>query len=328
MNRLKTELYLILCLVLLLTGCKQFPDDEFYTISIPPEKTHQIETLELKESKAEEDTLLDVNEAPTAELKLTLEECRAMTLENNLDLKVQLINPAIAAQQVSEQEAQFEAAFSTDVSFQKTDTPNASTINLSGSKADSTRTDIGVQMPLRTGGTLTFDLVGTRRETNSNFSIFNPEFSDNFSLSISQPLLRNAGTRANTNAIRIAEYNRQITDARTKLEVIRVIADADRVYWRLYAARKDLEVRKQQYDLAVALLEQARRFVQAGDKAQIEITRSEAGAAERLEAIIVAENDVRERQRELKRHCSVSHDGRGRAAAGEETNYRDSFGQH
>ena len=301
MNRLKTELYLILCLVLLLTGCKQFPDDEFYTISIPPEKTHQIETLELKESKAEEDTLLDVNEAPTAELKLTLEECRAMTLENNLDLKVQLINPAIAAQQVSEQEAQFEAAFSTDVSFQKTDTPNASTINLSGSKADSTRTDIGVQMPLRTGGTLTFDLVGTRRETNSNFSIFNPEFSDNFSLSISQPLLRNAGTRANTNAIRIAEYNRQITDARTKLEVIRVIADADRVYWRLYAARKDLEVRKQQYDLAVALLEQARRFVQAGDKAQIEITRSEAGAAERLEAIIVAENDVRERQRELKR---------------------------
>ena len=60
------------------------------------------------------------------------------------------------------------------------------------------------------------------------------------SLSISHPLLRNAGNRANTYAIRIAEYERQITYARTKLEVIRVIADVDRVYWRLYAARNAL----------------------------------------------------------------------------------------
>jgi len=82
--------------------------------------------------------------------------------------------------------------------------------------------------------------------------------------------------------------------------VIRIITLADKVYWRLYAARRELDVRKQQYDLAEALLEQARRFVDAGEKPQVEIIRAEAGVAQQLEAIIVAENNLRNRERELK----------------------------
>jgi outer membrane protein TolC len=119
-------------------------------------------------------------------------------------------------------------------------------------------------------------------------------------LSISQPLLRNAGIRTNTHTIRIAEYNKSITDARTKLEVIRVIAAMDRVYWRLYAAIKQLEVRKQQYDLSNEQLERAKRFVNAGTHAQIEVKRAEAALAQSLESIIFAENNLRNRQREMK----------------------------
>ncbi len=289
---------MLLCTIL--TGCEQFPGDEqFYKIKIAPEKLQQIETLELQEAKAEESNRPDVNEALPKELELTLEQCRALTLENNLDLKVQLISPAIAAKKVSEQEAAFEAAFFSNMSYAKTDTPVST--RLDSSKVDSSAMDLGVRVPLRTGGTVTFDLADYRIKTNNEFSILNPAYYSDLSVSISQPLLRGAGKRANTHAIRIAEYERQITDARTKLELIRVISAVDRVYWRLYAARKELEVRKQQYDLAEALLEQARRFVAAGDKAQVEIIRTEAGVAQRLEAIIIAENNVRDRERELKR---------------------------
>jgi len=290
--------------LVLLTGCEPFPGDEkFYEIKIAPEKLQQVETLELKEAQVEESTRPDVNESPPEELELTLVQCRALTLENNLDLKVQLISPAIAAERVDEEQAAFESAFFSNMSYAKTDRPDTST-KLAGRTVDSSSIDLGVQVPLRTGGTVTFDLADNRVKTDEEFAgfsdTFNPLYSSNLSFSISQPLLRGAGNRANTHAIRIAEYERQITDARTKLEVIRVIAAADRVYWRLYAARKELEVRKQQYDLAEALLEQARRFVDAGDKAQVEIIRTEAGVAQRLEAIIVAENNLRNRERELK----------------------------
>ncbi len=294
--------------LIILTGCEQFSGEgDSYQIRIAPEKTRQIETLELQEAREEEKTpadVNDVNEVPPKELELTLEQCRALTLENNLDLKVQLINPAIAAERISEQEAAFEAAFFSNMTYAKTDTPVATTLDIAGSQVDYSYADLGVRVPLRTGGTITFDLADSRTKTDSMWSTFNPSYNSDFSVSISQPLLRGAGNRANTYGIRIAKYDRQITNALTKLEVIRVIADADRVYWRLYAARKELEVRKQQYDLADLLYKQAGRFVAAGEKSQIEITRTEAGVAQRLEAIILAENNVRDRERDLKRRLN------------------------
>ena len=282
-------------------GCQQFPADEkFYETQIPSQKTRQIETLDLEKISAKEKAPAEANEVPPTELELTLEDCRALALSNNLGLKVQLISPAIAAKRVSEEEAKFESAFFSNITYTKTDTPEATTFDISGSKVDYSYTDLGVRVPLRTGGIVTFDLADRRTKTDSTYPTFNPSYSSNLSVSISQPLLRNAGKRANTHSIRIVKYDRQITDARTKLEVIRVIAAADRVYWRLDATRRELDVRKKQYDLAQAQLEQARRFVDSGEKAQVEIVRAEAGVAERLEAIIVAENSVRDRERELK----------------------------
>jgi len=92
-------------------------------------------------------------------------------LENNLDLKVQLISPAIAAERVSEQEAAFEAAFFSNMTYAKSDTPVASLIDISGSKVDYSYMDLGVSMPLRTGGTVTFDLADNRIKTDSIYSL-------------------------------------------------------------------------------------------------------------------------------------------------------------
>jgi outer membrane protein TolC len=128
-----------------------------------------------------------------------------------------------------------------------------------------------------------------------------PAYNDTFTASLSQPLLRNAGQWVSMYSIRLATYARDITDTRTRLEVIAVLAGLDRVYWRLYAARRELELREQQYQLAQVQLERARRLVAAQQRAQVEIIRAEAGVAEQLEAIIIAENAVRDRERELKR---------------------------
>lgn len=305
--RLSSIKMCVLCLMIsvlcLISGCDLFSKKDPYALQIPPERFRKVETLELKEAKPEEQVrdINDVNEPPAKELELRLEQCRALTLENNLELKVQLISPAIAAERVSEEEARFESVFFSNVSYDKTDTPSSTT--LVGTERENSNTDLGVRVPLRTGGTITFDYVSARSKTNLDpgFVTLNPSYNAVSVLSLSHPLLRNAGKRVNTYGIRIAEYERQITDARTKLEVIRVIAAVDRVYWRLYAARRELEVRKQQYDLAEALYQQALRFVDAGDKPQVEVIRTEAGVAQQLEAIITAENNVRDRERDLKR---------------------------
>ena len=294
----------LIVVALLLTtaaGCARLrKKDRFGEFKVPREKLRQIETLDLKDMKAEVAAPAEPNAAPP-ELTLTLEDARALALQHNLDLKVQLLAPTIAAEAVNAEEAKFEWAFFSNATFAKTDRPQATDISLVGSQGDYSGVDLGVQMPLRTGGTVTFDLADNRTKTDFTGRSFNPSYENDFTLSISQPLLRNAGNRVNMHSIRIARYDAQITDATTKLNVISVIAAADRVYWNLYAARRVLEVRKQQYELAEAQLERARRFVEAGQNPQVDLIRAEAGLAGQLATIIAAENRVRDRQRDLKR---------------------------
>jgi hypothetical protein len=123
---------------LLFSGCEQYGgSEEFYEIQVEEDKLRQIEVLDLEQMEDELQEVPEVNEAAVKELELTLEESRALALENNLRLKVQLINPVIASEQVSEQEAKFEAVFSSNINYNKTDTPISTT--LAGSTVDSSR---------------------------------------------------------------------------------------------------------------------------------------------------------------------------------------------
>src|SRR4030042_1146809 len=114
-----------------LAGCEEFAnEEEFYTIKTQPQQTRQIQTLKL-EPKADANKFVDVNKPVEVnkpaqrEVRLSIEQCRAMTLTNNLDLKVQLISPAIAAQRVSEEEAKFESLFFSNLSYSDTKQPGS-----------------------------------------------------------------------------------------------------------------------------------------------------------------------------------------------------------
>lgn len=232
-------------------------------------------------------------------VSLTLEQVRAAALANNLDLRIVLIDPVISAQRITEEQAKFEAVFRPRAGYRENDDP---TFDVTASnQQDSVFAGAGVDIPLRSGGRVSVDLFESRSETSNPFFTLNTAYNADFTVSVSQPLLRGAGRRASTYSIRVAAYQDQITQARTKLEVIRQLATADRAYWLLDAARRALEVAQQQYELATEQLARARRRAGAGDIAEIEVIRAEAGLAERLEAIIVAENAVLQQQRTVKR---------------------------
>ena len=279
-------------------------ESRYVTLDVPAERLRTIDTLDLKEMSVPEAAAPG---APTplaegissTEAMLTLEECRAIALENNLELKVVLVEPTISAENVTQEEARFESSLFSNLRYAITDTPTASALESSQTKL--TSGELGVNIPLRTGGMITFDVPTSKFTTSSAFATLPTSYGSTFSASITQPLLRGAWDKYNTYGIRIARYGRQIGEAQTKLEVMRIIAAIDKVYWQLYAAQRELEVRRNEYDLAVAQLERAKRLVQAGKSTEVEIVRAETGVAEKLESIILAENVARLRERDLKR---------------------------
>jgi outer membrane protein TolC len=231
-------------------------------------------------------------------------------LANNLDLRVQLFDPTIASEALRAERAKFESVFTADANYAVNNSPTA-TPGIAGTQSNNLRLDPGIRIPLITGGEITVDApqnrnvsnnpavnLGNGQQQGSTDSVF---YTSDINASISLPLMRGFGVAPNAQSIRIAFYESQAAQARTKLEVIRVLTDAEKTYWLLYAARRELEVRKKQYDLAVAQLDRARRQVKAGTLPEVEITRAESGVSDTVEQIILADNNLRQQQRDLKR---------------------------
>ncbi|MHC5115068.1 MAG: TolC family protein [Planctomycetota bacterium] len=288
-----------------------FDTNDFMTWSPPDELVHEIDAIRLEdrslatpvtiadETDELEDLEIDMPE-PAETLDLALADVRAAALENNLDLKVQLVNPTLSQYDVDAEEAKFEAVFTASARRTLIDSPTA-TPTLEGSQTETDAYAVGLRVPLRTGGTASVDFPFTRFDSNFALSLAPQTFDTNLRFSISQPLLRGAGNRTNTHSIRVVKRQHQITEARTKLEAIRILANADRAYWRLYAAQREVDVRHQQYELAITQLERAQRQVDAGAAPQIEVLRAQSGVAQRVEAIIISQNLVKLRTRDLKR---------------------------
>ena len=285
-------------------GCLLFPSDRDLhgRMVVPQEKLHQVAPLQLSKANEQKRPIIDMNETPAETLELTLEQCRAMALQNNLELQATLVDPTIAAEQVKEQRAMFEATFTGSASKTTSDSPSINFLSqIEGTQEERENLSAGLNQPLVSGGTALLSLFDYKRETDATGSLFNPFYGAGSQFSFTQPLLRDAGARTVTYGIRLANIGRQITDAQTKLAVISILSNLDRAYWRLYATGRELEVRKEQYELAQKQLERAQRLVDRGQRAQVEVLRAQAGIADRMEAIIIAENTLRDRQRVLKR---------------------------
>lgn len=298
-----------------LAGCSNpfGPEPGDYGMVVPVERLRSVGTLTLSDYTApggEDVTYRRLADDPLGDpyanlekLPVTIEQCRAWTIENNLDLQVALVDPTIQRERQSEEEAKFESTFFVDTNYFDQDAPTST--ELEGSQVNRFDLTPGVEIPLRSGGTAVVSFPTDRTETNNQFSTLDPAYTTDLRFSISQPLLRGAGRRANTHSIRVQALESQITEARAKLEIIRTLTEVERAYWLYYAAKEALAVTQQQYELAMEQLERARRRVRAQVAPEVEIIRAEDGVASRLEDIIQADNAARQTMRNLKRIIHV-----------------------
>lgn len=240
---------------------------------------------------------------PEESRTIGIAEVRRAVIEGNLDLGTELISPEIARANLGAEEAKFESTLFAGY------TRNDQGVITNLEQGEPTSSDeflAGIRLPLASGGTITVDTLATQSDLGSGFPGGQvAPWESNLRFSISQPLLRGAGA-VNTASIRIAKWNRDLADARLKLATIRILADADKAYWRLYEAWRELEVRKSQYERATSQLERAQRRLDAGDAPEIDVIRARSGVGSTLESIIRADASLRQRQRALKRLMNLA----------------------
>jgi outer membrane protein len=250
----------------------------------------------VEQAERELPAVLSRRAPPPERMTLSVPEVRQAALQNNLGLKVELYRPAIENERLAKEQAKFEpSAFLRGSAGENDPPPTVSpfteTLTSSG--------ELGLRLPLRTGGSTSVSL------RTSGTNIDRPGTPNNYDSTLAfvftQPLLRGGGVDVNEASITIVELQQSQQLARTKAASIRILAAADSAYWRHYSNERTLEVRFKQYEQALEQERQARRLSEAGALAAIEVTRAKLGVSRRIESIIVAENERRETERELKR---------------------------
>jgi outer membrane protein TolC len=240
-------------------------------------------------------------EKKTKELHLSLQDCIAAALENNLDLAVQVYNPELADIEITLAKEFFMPRFSLGYNLRRTKQP--STWWIEGVKpveSDSDNYSFGINHQLPTGGYYTLTLTGFSEDTTRAFQSVNPYYSSTLRFEFTQPLLKNFGFKISRRQILIAQNNYQKSLKQLKSSLIDLVYRVEEAYWNYVYSIENLKVRQKALEWARQLLEKTKREVEVGTKAPIEILSAEAEVASREADILQAEANVKNAEDLLK----------------------------
>jgi outer membrane protein TolC len=233
--------------------------------------------------------------------RLSLDEAIALALGHNLRLAAEKINPRRAQAVVVEREAIFDPVAYGELSREKLKEQQTDDIV---SRRRQRATGMMGMATLLPPGTVVDVHAGARREWRSEtrVTLVNPAYSEQWGVSLSQPLLRGFGVRVNTAGIATAANERRMAQAQLRDVALATVADVCKGYWQLVFTIRDQDLLERSLERAVEL----QRVVEARVEAQIigardpAVAQAKAEVATRREALVAAEQAIREAEDALK----------------------------
>jgi HAE1 family hydrophobic/amphiphilic exporter-1 len=233
---------------------------------------------------------------------LSLNDAIKRALENNNDIEVARDDVRFAETQLRALEGIFDPIFAITPTYDKRISPQQS--SLGGGSVTSTTTyswSPSVQKQFgRGGGSYFLQFDNSKTNTSNSFSLLNPFYSSNLSLSFTQPLLRDRSIDNNRRQIRIQSKRLDQSDADFRQRTIDVITRVQQAYWELVFALRDQQNQLANLNLSRESLRNIEAQIAAGAKApleraevQTELANRETALYSAIQAVAIAENNVK-----------------------------------
>jgi outer membrane protein TolC len=228
--------------------------------------------------------------AADASLKLTLSEAIKMAAERNLDVRAEFYNPAQFEADINRNRSIYDPLLSLDATYADTTSPAFRSVsNISGQTLD---LNASISQLFWTGGTASAVFMNNYTSSDSAFAIEPHYWQSRLGVSLSQPLLKNAGRETTEAAISISRLSKYASIEHLNTRMINTVAQVRTEYFKLYNLREQLEVRKVSLELARKILAETKARVAAGVLPAMEILNAEFGAVSREKDVIDAEKAV------------------------------------
>jgi outer membrane protein len=248
--------------------------------------------------------------------RLSIREVVAMALENNVEIKVQRLQPELGQQQIRFARGAFDPQFSFSTQYSYSETPQNAVefVSTGGLTAgfDDPRTfvsenffmnwQLGGKTPLGTQYSFGLNQLQARNDINIQTppSIFFPEYTSVLGLTLTQPLLKGAGTAVNLAELRVARVQKQIGWYDWQQQLINSLSRSIALYLDLLFASENLRVREGAVQTARLLEEQNIRRVRAGKMRPSDVWEAQTSVANNADIALRASNIFLEAQNNLK----------------------------
>ncbi|HYV82246.1 MAG TPA: TolC family protein [Pyrinomonadaceae bacterium] len=233
---------------------------------------------------------------------LALNDAIKRALENNNDIEVARDDVRIAETQLRSLEGVFDPIFAITPTYDRRISPQQS--QLGGGSVTSTTTyswSPSVQKQFgKGGGNYFLQFQNSHTNTSSSFSLLNPFYSSNLSLTFTQPLLRDRSIDNNRRQIRIQRKRLDQTDADFRARTIDIINRVQQAYWELVFSLRDQQNQLANLNLSRESLRNIEAQIAAGAKApleraevQTELANRETALYSAIQAVAIAENNLK-----------------------------------
>lgn len=232
---------------------------------------------------------------------LSLRTAISRSLEKNLGLQIQRIDPAIASEEVTQEEAAFDPSLFGSANLSQSELEwTDEDDEFRQTTSDSRNYAAGVLKRVRTGGQVTFSVNNSR----SVGSSFNPDLNQlvggglseraSIELQVNQPLLQDFGTEVSRAPVRRAESQLRVAGLETRNAVFDLLQETEVAYWRLADTYTRRELREINLRLAEQLLEESSERQRIGIATRLEVLQAEANLAQQRQEIIRSDQAIRE----------------------------------
>src|SRR5438874_4012299 len=230
-------------------------------------------------------------------LTLSLNDAIRKALLNNNDIEVARDDVRFAEQQLRSLQGVYEPIFSVTPQIIQNITPQQSSLGGSGSSGKTKTTILNLSPSItksfeKGGGIYTLSFANSHTNTSNSFSLINPYYSSNLSLTVTQPLLRNRSIDSNRHLIRIQKKRLEQTDSDFRQRTIQIISEVQAAYWNLVFALRNQQNQLDSLNLARQNMRNIEAQIEAGAKAPLDRAQVQTDIATREANLFVATQNV------------------------------------
>jgi len=244
---------------------------------------------------------------------ISLADAAVRALQSNLDISISRQTKESRIFDITVEQAKFDPTLSVNGQYNRTANPlnrpvfggtgfNLNDIQIFDQRNSSVTVD--ATQNLITGGNVNLNYSPTRTNVNQEVAagfLYNPAYTGGLALTLTQPLLRNAGIDVTKTFIKVAQNNADVEQHVFRDRVMTVLATVEQTYWELVFANENLKVAQAALKAAEELLATNRAKTKAGVMSIVDVLQAEAAVASRVEQVLVAEKSIRDQEDQLRR---------------------------